>query len=67
MDVADIASENDEFNLLEAKVSSRKPNTPTPTGRCHYCDEIVAEHQPFCDAECRDEYDRELRLRARGR
>jgi hypothetical protein len=65
-DVADIAGENDEYNLIEARVTSRKPTGPAPTGRCHYCDEIVADDHPFCDPECRDEFDREQRLRARS-
>ena len=66
-DVADIAGENDEYNMLEARIVSRKPSGPAPTGRCAWCDDIAPDHAAFCGPECRDEYDREQRLMARGR
>ena len=33
------------------------------TGHCHYCGEITGGGRRFCDADCRDEYDREARQR----
>lgn len=35
-------------------------------GYCHYCGEPVAGALRFCDAECRDEWDREAALRRNG-
>ena len=43
--------------------ASRKPTGPTATGRCLYCDEIVADDQRWCDTACRDGWVREEKLR----
>jgi len=39
------------------------PEGPQANGRCHWCDEIVADHLRFCDADCRDDYERQLTRR----
>ena len=37
-------------------------------GRCHYCDEAIAPAVTFCDADCRDDYDKEqAAMRRTGR
>lgn len=33
------------------------------TGCCHYCGAITGGGRRFCDAECRDAYDDEARIR----
>lgn len=35
-------------------------------GQCHYCGEAVAEGLRFCDAECRDDYDKLIAARRRN-
>ena len=62
-DEIDRAADEAERYLSEA-LRQRKPEAPGPTGRCLFCDEIVGDTQRFCDAECRDMWDRE---RKKGR
>jgi hypothetical protein len=57
-DEIDHAADEAERYLSEA-LRQRKPEAPGPTGRCLFCDEIVGDTQRFCDAECRDMWDRE--------
>lgn len=39
-----------------------------PTGHCHWCDEATPPEALFCDADCRDQFDRQLkRQRIAGR
>ncbi|MDN2678480.1 hypothetical protein [Janthinobacterium sp. SUN033] len=35
-------------------------------GCCHYCDEPLAPALLFCDADCRDDYDKEQAAKARA-
>lgn len=62
-DEIDRAADEAERYLSEA-LRQRKPEAPGPTGRCLFCDEIVGGTQRFCDAECRDMWDRDQK---RGR
>ncbi|MGI9152734.1 MAG: hypothetical protein ACR2IY_02510 [Rubrivivax sp.] len=55
-DNLDIASDREELDRAMA-IAAKRPSGPTPTGRCLYCDEIVADHQRWCDAQCRDEWE----------
>lgn len=32
-------------------------------GFCYYCDEVLRSPHIFCNAECRDDFEREQRLR----
>lgn len=53
------------INQCLAKTRSKPPMTPT--GFCLYCDEETENNKPFCNNECRDEYDKEQKLnRIRG-
>lgn len=56
-DNLDVASEREEL-ARTAALSQRKPSGPEPTGRCHYCDEIVADGRRWCDNDCRDGWQR---------
>lgn len=38
--------------------ASRKPEGPTATGRCLFCDEILGDNQRWCDGGCRDAWER---------
>ena len=56
-DALDIASDRAEL-ARQAAATIRRPTGPTPNGRCHYCDEIVDDERRWCDAECRDAWER---------
>lgn len=60
MDEADRADREVEINLAEA-VRQRKPEGPQANGRCHWCDEVVADHQRWCDNDCRAYWERDQR------
>ena len=63
MDEADMSQERAEKEVPHLIAASRKPEGPTATGRCLYCDEIVADDQRWCDTGCRDGWVREEKLR----
>jgi hypothetical protein len=68
MDDADITGERAEQYHADALARSRKPAGPEATGRCHWCDEIVGDTHRWCpDTDCRDQWEKEQRLIARGR
>lgn len=46
---------------MQARLASRRNTMLPPTGECYNCAEPVIENRRFCDAECRDEYDRRAR------
>lgn len=62
-DDIDRASQEVERDLAEA-LRMRRPAGPAPTGRCLYCDEIVADRHRWCSVECREGWEKEAR---RGR
>jgi hypothetical protein len=39
----------------------RKPEGPAATGRCLYCDEILHDQRRWCDAEHREQWEKETR------
>jgi len=66
--MADIIDEANELEQLQitAALASRKKETMTFIGRCHYCDDPLLNGH-FCDKDCRDDFERELKLRAQRR
>lgn len=56
-DEADRAAQEEEMLLAEA-IKARRPAGPVPTGRCLWCDEIVGDTMRWCNAECRDQWER---------
>jgi hypothetical protein len=60
---------NDEAERFLAR-SIHNNQTARPVllacGQCHYCGEGVAEGLRFCDADCRDDYDRLSEARKRN-
>ena len=58
-----MSQERAEKEVPHLIAASRKPEGPTATGRCLYCDEIVADDQRWCDTGCRDGWVREEKLR----
>lgn len=68
MDVIDRASQEEE-NILIANIAAAKRKTLhlEPTGKCHFCDEIVEGKKLFCNQDCSSDYDREqTQLRRSG-
>lgn len=47
-----------EFAQLYVQSAPRKSEGPLANGRCHWCDEILDDYSRFCDASCRDQYER---------
>lgn len=57
MDEFDLASQHEELRR-EIALRYRKPAGPAPTGLCLYCEaELPAEHR-WCDAACREDWER---------
>lgn len=59
-DIIDTANDYAEV-LTEAARQYRKPEGPKATGFCLNCEEVVAEGKRWCDAQCRDDYERRVR------
>jgi hypothetical protein len=62
-DEVDITNERAEMTLMGEIAASKKPHGPVPTGRCHYCDEIVGDSMRWCNATCLLEWEREVARR----
>ncbi len=58
MDDADLTQERLEREADLLLAASRKPSGPAPTGFCLHCGEPVLPLRRWCDAECRDEWER---------
>jgi len=58
-DMIDDAQQATELNLKQALYRRRAVPNLTATGFCFYCDEPVELPRRWCDAECRDEWQRE--------
>ncbi len=61
MDVFDKASEV-ELRDRRLALLQRKPTLPY-INQCHNCEETVPETAHFCDADCRDDYERRERAK----
>lgn len=64
-DEADQAQARNERELELLLGARRRSDQPRPMGFCHYCSETIAAGLPFCSPECRDDWQRERRLRSR--
>lgn len=62
-DNLDIASDREELERTMA-IAAKRPEGPAPTGRCLYCDELLDDQRRWCDAEHREQWQKEAR---RGR
>ena len=58
-DEVDQAQEHIEREAAVLIAATRRREGPTPTGRCHYCDEILGDTDRWCDIGCRDHWQRE--------
>lgn len=66
-DVFDQASDREtQDRELCIKMARDKHRFLPPIGKCHWCGEVVSESRRFCDSDCRDDYERDLKLRNRS-
>ena len=65
-DDADLTTERAEKEAGALLLASRQPEGGGPTGRCHWCDEIVTDTHRYCDAGCRDDHAADLAHRKRN-
>jgi hypothetical protein len=61
-DEIDRQIERDQL-LLDAQIAVRKP-VEHSNGRCFNCDEPLLPGVAYCDADCRADHEKEVRLRA---
>lgn len=57
-DIADITTDRAEREAPYLLAASRRPSGPVAMGICHWCEEPLAGEARFCDAGCRDDYQR---------
>lgn len=63
----DRASEVEMLMLEQAlEAQKRKAVYLKPNGHCKWCREPVAEGLNFCDEDCRDDYDADMKRKQRG-
>lgn len=65
-DEADMTADRDEREAPMRIAASRKPTSPAPNGHCMSCGDPVPEGHRYCDAECREDFEREERMRKIG-
>ena len=56
-----------EEQFLKVALSNRKPNGPSATGRCLYCNAELSDNRRWCDQWCREDYELELEANKRNR
>lgn len=63
-DQFDQASDLEQLDRDRCIAAARVPDPALEaTGFCLWCEEVVAPGRRFCDADCRDLWDRDLKLR----
>lgn len=65
-DEADLAQEHIEREMALILAARRKSDAPEATGECHWCTEAVTNARRFCDADCRDAWQRSRAARMRS-
>ena len=49
--------------ILEDALKVRRPEGPPPCGYCYNCSEFVGPEERWCGIECRDDYEKMIRMR----
>lgn len=65
-DEFDRASELEEIHRDLAVKNARSVNMMPDIGQCYYCSEYTPPGQRFCDVECRDGFEAELKSKRRN-
>jgi predicted nucleic acid-binding Zn ribbon protein len=47
-------------------LQQRQPPGPIPNGLCHWCGELVSDEARWCDAGCRESWDKARRAIVRN-
>lgn len=63
MDEADITAERLEREMARL-LAMRRASGPQPAGACLWCGAPLAPHLRWCDADCRDDWERDHARRA---
>ena len=58
-DIADITGDRAETDHLANLSKSRKPEGPKATGFCLFCDEPLDDGLRWCNAACRNDWEKE--------
>lgn len=59
-DPIDLASQREQEDLARAIAAARAPiDSPTATGFCLHCDAQIPDTHRWCNAACRDDWQRE--------
>lgn len=58
MDIADQCDLQNEILHRFEVANSHKPEGPKANGKCHYCGEPVGEGVRWCDADCKNDWER---------
>lgn len=61
-DIADITTDRAEHDAPYILAASRKRVPPPACGQCLFCDEPVEPAARFCDADCREDWERQQEL-----
>jgi len=61
-DIIDEAHEREE-ELRAKALERREPEGPPAVGACYNCSEPLAPGQRWCDADCRDDWEKYMRAR----
>ena len=64
-DEVDLANDHIEREMA-IRLKHRRPFNLVPRGSCHNCDGLVKPAHLFCDADCRDDYERVQKAKARA-
>lgn len=66
MDDADRAAEREDIDREAAVAAIRRRIEAMPSlGYCYYCGEALRAGKRFCDSDCRDDYERQEKMKAR--
>ena len=61
-DSADLAADSHEIQI-NALISQRSAEPHLPIiGKCHNCKEPLPKGERFCDADCRDDFEKRQRM-----
>lgn len=65
MDIADQSQQTEALFMAESQAKSRHPEL-IAVGFCHHCGETVKPGHLYCDADCRDDYEKHQQARKRS-
>ena len=64
-DLSDRATQREQEICADALLEVRRAAVLPDTGCCHNCGELTGVGRRFCDADCRDDFERREKLKGR--